>query len=578
MSRIVRYASLASGGALLAAALLIPTAQPRAQSGPSACASLVGLALPDATIVAATDVTAPYTTSTAAGSSSAVTVTGPFPFCRVEAVLTPSSDSQIQTEVWIPRADRWNGKFVGVGNGALSGSIWHTSMVRPLGSGYAVAGSNLGHAGGASTFAVGHPERVVDYAHRADHVVSVFAKAVINAYHGSGPSRSYFHGCSNGGHQALMEAQRYPDDYDGIIAGAPWNHWTHQIIEFISRSLALEHFNPAKRALVTAAVIEQCGGRDGGLQEDGYLNTPLTCQFKPKSLLCEGGDAADCLTADEVTALEQIYQGPVHAATGRSLFPGFDPGAETWSGLGAFVTSLFRNMVFDDPASTWDFHQFDFNHDVALFDAKLAALINSNNADMRAYRDRGGKLIMWHGWADSLLEARSTLNFYNSVVAVTGANLDLDELQQLGKNTGAIHAKRRQRLAETQEWFRLYMTPGVAHCGGGPGPSSTFAYTLGNPAGPNDPDYDALAALDRWVETGIAPGELIASHFTAGVADKTRPLCVYPQILSYGGGDPARPESFSCVNDWSGFNRDFTHELQNIMSNIRNGTMHNMPN
>jgi feruloyl esterase len=577
MPRRIRYAALAVAAALLAAVLVVPTAAPRAQA-PSACAALVGLALPDATIMSAVEITAPFTTSTAAGSSSPVTVTGPFPFCRIQAVLTPTSDSEIQTDVWVPRADLWNGKLLAVGNGALSGSIWHTSMVRPLQAGYAVAGSNLGHAGGASTFALGHPERVVDYAHRADHVVSVFAKAVIAAYHGFGPARSYFHGCSNGGHQALMEAQRYPDDYDGIIAGAPWNHWTHQIIEFISRSLALEHFNPAKRAMVTAAVIEQCGGRDGGLQSDGYLNTPLTCQFKPKSLLCTDGDGPDCLTAEEVTALEQIYQGPVNAETGRSLFPGFDPGAETWSGLGAFVNSLFRNMVFEDASSTWDFHSFDFNDDVALFDGKLAALINSTNPDLSAFRNRGGKLIMWHGWADSLLEARSTLHYYNSVVAVTGAGLDLNELMQLGGVNGPVHAKRRQRLADTQEWFRLYMAPGVTHCGGGLGPSSTFAYTLGNPAGPNHPDYDALAALDRWVEHGIAPGELIASHFTAGVPDKTRPLCVYPQVLRHEGGDPARPESFRCVDDWAGFNRDFTQELQRILSNVKTGNLHNLPN
>ncbi len=164
-------------------------------------------------------------------------------------------------------------------------------------------------------------------------------------------------------------------------------------------------------------------------------------------------------------------------------------------------------------------------------------------------------------------------------MAVTGADLDLSELLQLAGNTGDVHAKRRQRLAETQEWFRLYMAPGVAHCGGGLGPSSTFAYTLNNPAGPNHPDYDALAALDRWVEDGVEPGALIASHFAAtGTPDKTRPLCVYPQVLRYDGGDPTQPGSFSCVDDWSGFNRDFTHELQNIMSNVRSGTLHNMPN
>ncbi len=354
-------------------------------------------------------------------------------------------------------------------------------MVRPLQDGFTVAGSNLGHVGGASTFAVGHPERVVDYAHRADHVVSVFSKAVINVYHGSGPTWLYFHGCSNGGHQALMEAQRYPDDYDGIIAGAPWNHWTHQIIEFISRTIALDSFDPAKRALVTAAVIEQCGGRDGGLESDGYLNTPLTCQFKPKSLLCKNGNGPDCLTAERSDRPRTDLRGsgesgdrpkPVPGIrswrrnAGRALARSSIPCSATWSSRippprGTTIPSI---SITTSRCST----------------TKLAALINSTNPDLSGFRDRGGKLIMWHGWADSLLEARSTLNYYNSVVAITGAELSLSDLQDLSGNNGALHAKRRQRLEATQEWFRLYMTPGVTHCGGGPGPSSSFAYILAN--------------------------------------------------------------------------------------------------
>ena len=364
-----------------------------------------------------------------------------------------------------------------------------------------------------------------DYAYRGDHVTAQASKALVDAFYGHRPRLSYFHGCSNGGHQALMEAQRYPEDYDAIIAGAPWNQWTHQNVEFISRAIALESLNPLKRSVITNAVIAQCGGRDGGLLADGYLNEPQRCHFDPKSLLCAGADAPTCLTATEVDAVDTIYAGPSDPATRLRLFPGFERGSEFgWVGFGAFINNLWQNMIVEDPA--FDFHNFDYTNDVAFFDAKLAGRINSTDPDLSLFKSRGGKLLMWHGWTDTTLEPRSSLNYYNSVVAVTGGGLrlsdrsgddffdDHDQDKDDKQHGHGRHNSPRENLEDTQEFFRLFLAPGVNHCGGGLGPNSSFAYTLGNDVGAMDADHDILAALDRWVEHGVAPSrlDLVALH------------------------------------------------------------------
>lgn len=568
----------------------------RAPQAVTPCAGLTGLPLLDAIVMSATEITAPFTTTAGTGTA-LITVSAPFPFCKVTATLTPTGDSEIAVEIWMPASVNWNHKFLGVGNGGLSGTIWHTSMVRPLQAGYAVANSNLGHTGSIANWALGHPEKVADYAHRGDHVTAVASKAIIEAFYGLGPSRSYFHGCSNGGHQALMEAQRYPEDYEAIIAGAPWNQWTHQVIEFISRALALESLNPAKRAMITSAVVAKCGGKDRGLLSDGYLNEPQACDFKPKSLLCAGADEPTCLTAAEVEAVEKVYAGPRRSDTGLRLFPGYERGSEFgWTGFGAFVNNLFQNMIVENPS--FEFHNFNFASDVDFLDAKVSALINSTDPDLSAFKVRGGKLLMWHGWTDTVLEPRSTVNYYNSVVAITGGDVSLQNLhddddsgEEEDKHAqggaeghkevdgGGLFKHRRQHLEDTQEFFRLFMAPGVNHCGGGLGPNSSFAYTLGNAVGLLDADHDILAALDRWVEHGIAPDRLIASHFIAGVADKTRPVCAYPKIARYKGkGDPNTPEAWACQNDWGRFDSDYSREIRNIRQAIRTGYLFNLPN
>ncbi|MCZ2148286.1 MAG: tannase/feruloyl esterase family alpha/beta hydrolase [Bryobacterales bacterium] len=493
------------------------------------CESLTSLKFPDATIALAQTVEAgAFTPPGAADPIKNVPA-----FCRVTGVMRPSPDSDIRFEVWMP-ASGWNGKFQGVGNGGFAGSISYGGMAAPLARGYATASTDTGHSGGDASWALGRHEKLIDYGYRGIHEMTVKAKAIVEAFYGKAPSKSYFASCSNGGRQALMEAQRYPGDYDGIISGAPANAFTLIGIGFVWNEQALlkdpaSYIPPAKLKTIESAVLAACDARDGAA--DGLLEDPRQCHFDAGTLLCKGEDSGDCLTAPQVETLRKIYEGPKDPK-GKSIFPGFVPGGETGrGGWGAWInsaepdkslqyffgTQMFKNMVFENPS--WDFRTMNYDKDVALIQKKLAPILNSTDANLKPFDARGGKLILYHGWCDAALTPLNTINYYKEVVAKVGAK-------------------------KAARFVRLYMAPGMQHCGGGPGPDPFW----GRGAGKADARNDLTLALERWVEDGVAPTTITASKLEGGKVVRTRPLCPYPQVARYkGSGSLDEAESFGCI-------------------------------
>lgn len=462
-------------------------------------------------------------------------------FCRVAGVIEPSSDSKIRFEVWLPSAG-WNGNFDGAGNGGFAGSIQYGSLADAVQNGFAAASTDTGHEAGDTnaTWALGHPQKIIDFGYRAIHLMTVDAKAITGAYYGVPPHESYFASCSNGGRQALMEAQRFPRDYNGIIAGAPANYWTHLLAGAIWLSQAM-YDNPAsyipasKLPAISRGVLAACDSRDG--VKDGVLNDPIQCHFNPATLLCRNGDNDDCLTAPQIETLKKIYGGAVDSS-GKRIFPGYLPGAElggngwaTWitgpapeKGLQfIFGTQFFSNMVFNKPE--WDFRTFNFNSDVRLIDAKFAPILNATNPDLSAFKAHGGKLILYHGWDDPAIPAPNTVNYYESVIAKMGR-------------------------PAVEQFTRLYMVPGMQHCGGGPGATAFGASVAGAKL---PPEVSIFAGLEGWVERGVPPAKIIAAKHSkpadsASGVEMTRPLCPYPEMAKYlGHGDTNRAASFACA-------------------------------
>ena len=494
----------------------------------ASCNSLTGIALPHATINVAQEV--PAGSFTAPNGQ----VFNNLPaFCRVAGVSMPSPDSHIGFEVWMPLST-WNGRYQQSGNGGFAGAVPFASLASALAAGYAAAGTDDGHTGGTATFAPGHHQQVIDFGFRALKETTDKAKALITAFYGSGPARSYFVGCSDGGREALMEAQRFPDDFDGISAGAPANDWTHLFTGFIWNEQALfadpaATIPPGKLAVIQAAALAQCDKLDG--IADAIINDPRKCHFDPTVLQCAGADAPTCLTAPQVAAVRKIYDGPRNPRTGQLIFPGYEAGAEAapggWSAwiTGPFpiagsptIQSFFGNqfftyIIFEDPS--FDYRVFDFDFDVTFADVTTAGTINSTDPDLSRFRAHGGKLIQWHGWDDPAIAPRSSINYFQSVVA------------QAGHGEGAV--------GETQEFFRLFLAPGVLHCGGGPGPNV----------------FDTVGPLVRWVEQGQAPEQIVATKFNgdnpANGVLMTRPLCPFPSFAEYrGAGSTNEAANFVC--------------------------------
>ena len=513
------------------------------------CEGLAGVLLPNATITVAESIAGGSFTPPGATTPQ----TGLPPFCRIAVTSTPTSDSLIKLEVWIPLGPSWNGRYQQLGCGGFCGSINYGSLARAIRRGYAAAATDDGsQARGSASFALGHPEKIVDFGYRALKETTDKAKALIAAFTGEPPQRSYFNGCSDGGREALMEAQRFPTDFDGIIVGAPANAWTHLFAGFVWNEQALlktpsSWIPPSLLPVLSKAALAQCSKQDPGVPGDLFLTAPSRCAFDPASVQCKAGqDPNTCLNPDQVSAARMIYGGPIDPLTGRSIFPGYEPGTESnpanwplWitgktpgGGLQQFFgNGFYAYFVFQDP--TWNFRTFNFTTDLALADNGVGQVINSINPDLRPFSDHGAKMIHYHGWADSAIAGESSINYYNQVKDVVSTN------------------QGRGNYTEVQQFYRLFMVPGMAHCGGGDGPN---AFGNGADAPVVDAEDDLLKALERWVEQGVAPDEIIATHYVnnnaANGVQFQRPLCPFPEVPRLiGNGDPSNASSFKCVMD-----------------------------
>lgn len=488
--------------ALMLAALCAPAGTALAAS----CESLASLALPQAKITMAQVVAAGAFTPPAGRPDPYRNLPE---FCRVAATLTPSSDSDIRVEFWLPIAG-WNRKLQVVGNGGWAGTISYSALAEGVRAGYAAASTDTGHSTAGGDFVLGHPEKLIDFSWRSEHEMTVKAKAVVEAFYGAAPRRSYWNGCSTGGRQALKEAQMFPGDFDGIIAGAPGNRTALGL--WVAQALLKDPASfipPAKYPLIHNAALAACDASDG--LRDGLISDPTRCKFDPGVLLCQGADGPGCLTAPQVEAARKVYGPARNPRTGKPLFQAFAPGSELgWAVMGggpepyAPILDQARYVVFQNP--DWNWRTFDFDKDNDRFNRPEYLIMNATDPHLEKFLARGGKLLLYHGWADQNVSPYMTVQYFESVRQTLGT-------------------------ARTDGSVRLFMEPGMAHCGGGEGPNT----------------FDKAGALDRWVEEGQAPASIVASHSTAGQVDRTRPLCPYPQVARYkGSGSIDDAANFAC--------------------------------
>jgi feruloyl esterase len=428
-------------------------------------------------------------------------------FCRVIVQVKPTTDSDIDVEVWLPTAN-WNGKYMAVGSGGWGGSIAYEAMAEALRRGYATSATDDGHKGASGSFVLGHSEKLVDFAYRAEHEMTMQAKALIKAFYGKDAHYSYWNGCSGGGREGLLQAARYPDEFDGVIAGDPanirrnaWAMW-----------LAVKTFkDPAdaipasKYAMIHRAVLNACDGKDG--LKDGLIEDPESCTVDFKALECKAEDRPDCLTVKQVKTAETIVS-PAMTTSGEILFPRLEPGTEMrWARLaggpdpGELFWDEFRYVVYQD--SNWDWKAFELERDAARAHA-IDKDVDELQPNLSEFAKHGGKLLIYHGWADQQVAPGSSVEFYKSAIAESGNGSD---------------------------WIRLFMLPGMGHCSGGEGPDR----------------FDKIAVMDDWVEHAKIPDQILTSHMMDGKVDRTRPACAYPQIAKYkGSGNVDNANNFVC--------------------------------
>jgi pimeloyl-ACP methyl ester carboxylesterase len=472
-------------------------------------------------------------------------------FCRVAGYTTPTNDSQIGFEVWIPKYI-WNLKYVQVGCGGFCGAIPYYNMDEPLRRGYAVAGTDDGHEwnGGDAAWATGHPKKVVDFGGRALKETREVAKDVILAFTASSARRSYFMGCSGGGREALRAAQRYPDDFDGIVAGSPANDWNNLMSQFVWNSLVVDE-NPGGRLsqsdldTMSSAVLAQCVGRDGGLSTDRFLTNPQVCNFNPRRLP---------LAEEKIRTIEKLFAGPAGVSPGYRLGADVANDRDGWPGwlTGGGVPNLpyaperllgnnwLSEVIF--PNSGWTPTTNSVQVNAHWANVRTGAAMNAVDPDLRRFKAHGGKLLEYSGWGDTAVSPEVHIAYYDAVTREIGGE------------------------RATRDFYRLFMVPGMGHCAEGPGanvfgqigdrrtplthPENPHWY---NPPNPTDPAQDILSALDHWVENKVAPDKIIATKYVNGDSAQgiafQRPICPFPQLSKYRGkGSPVSAASFVCAD------------------------------
>lgn len=420
-------------------------------------------------------------------------------------VLKPTSDSIINMELWLPPASAWNGKFMGTGNGGFAGSIQGlaTDMPQALRLGYATAGTDTGHQDAGGAWAIGHPEKMIDFAYRSTHEMTLKSKEIVKAFYDKNAKFAYFKGCSTGGRMAMMEAQRYPDDYDGIIAGSLANRHIHMWTSGFAEGIELTRHPEEKVSAEKAAMVTQLITKTCDTLNEGFLNNPRQCHIDFSKLLCPAGkDDASCLTAPQLKTVDTYYNG-LKNSKGELIFSGkplgLPMGAQNGGAPGAGGTFDLMRIAYNDPNVDW--HNFDLDKDMKFLDDKIG-YVDSVNPDLGKYKKSGGKLLITHGWADTTITPETTVWYYNTV------------LDKMGKNQS--------------DWMRLFMVPGMAHCGGGPGVNT----------------FDSIGALEKWVEKGVAPDTMMGKN-NAGTL--TRPLCPFPAAPEYkGSGDLKDAANWVC--------------------------------
>ena len=483
-------------------------AQEGANPASPSCEALASVQLAKAVVTGATRVGQGTFTAPAASRAMASLPS----FCRVTVTSKPSADSDIKIEVWLPSSG-WNGKFQAVGNGGWAGTIPYAAMGAALTRGYATAGSDTGHSTPGASFAVGHPEKLVDYAHRSLHETAVHAKAIVAAHYGRKPTAAVWNGCSTGGNQGLTLASMYPGDFDAIIAGAPPDprarlHGVRLLAHRTVHRSSASYIPPEKYPVIHKAVLEACDARDG--VKDGVLENPRSCRFDPTVLQCKGADGPSCLTAEQAETARALYSDVRHPRTRRVLYsPLLVPGSElNWGILAgpqpfANAAEAFKYLVAKD--ASWDPSRFNGDADLELMDV-MGAVLNTPSPNLKPFFAGGGKLLMYHGWNDQQVPAMSSVSYFTRVVDAAGSSA-------VGKS------------------IQLYMVPGMNHCQGGVGTDT----------------FDKVAAIEQWMAQGRAPDQIVASHATEGKIDRTRPLCPYPNVAVYkGSGSTDDASNFTC--------------------------------